>query len=226
MKNSIQRPPISRQVRRPNKDHIRSLLKTLLIKSAIVIIIIFIVLVLSSINSPSAQDIRGKINSYISYEFKAVEDSMKIYSWAKDKAQETMRVIPTMNTISNPTYIGPIKGTVYRNFKEEIQSNGKVIENGGLDIRVENEENPISIINGIVEEVQQRGKKGYYVTIVNEDIRVVYGYLKSVYVIEGEIINQGAEIGSLGTNKDGSKYLRLEMYRDNMAVDPEEYIDI
>ena len=131
-----------------------------------------------------------------------------------------------MKTRPNPTYIAPIQGAIYRSYDQDIQINGNIEKNGGLDIIVEGDENPISIINGLVKKVEEKGNKGYYVTIANADMIVVYGYLKTAYVKEGESINQGAEIGSIGTNKDGSKYLRFEIFIDNKAVDPAEYIDI
>lgn len=226
MKNSIHKPRIRTQFKRPDSDHILSILKNLLIKSAIVITIILIALIISSINTPSALSLTEKLNNTLSYEFKPIEDSKRIYSWGRDKVSETISVIPAMKTRPNPTYIAPIQGAIYRSYDQDIQINGNIEKNGGLDIIVEGDENPISIINGLVKKVEEKDNKGYYVTIANEDMIVVYGYLKTAYVKEGESINQGAEIGSIGTNKDGSKYLRFEIFIDNKAVDPAEYIDI
>lgn len=226
MKNSIHKARIRSQFRKPDKEHILRILKGLLIKPAIVITIILIVLIISSINTPLAMRVTEKIHSTLSYEFKPIEDSKRIYSWGREKVSETISVIPAMKTRPNPTYIAPIQGTIYRYFDQDIQIAGNIEKNAGLDIVVEGNENPISIINGHVKKVEERDNKGYYVTVANEDMTVVYGYLKTAYVKEGESINQGAEIGSIGTNKDGSKYLRFEIFIDNKAVDPVVYIDL
>ena len=53
----------------------------------------------------------------------------------------------------------------------------------------------------------------------------VYGYLVSVYVMEGQKVVQGTKIGSLGTNKDGNKYLHFEIWIDNRPVDPSNHVN-
>lgn len=101
-----------------------------------------------------------------------------------------------------------------------------IIKNSGLDIMVKSDKNPISIINGVIESTEQRGNKGYYVSVVNEEIKVVYGYLSKIYVTNGESVEVGTDIGEIGTNKDGNKYLRLEIYINDKSVDPLKYFDL
>ncbi len=209
---------------RPSKDHILTHLKTLLMKSLIVLVIILIALVISSINTPSANNITEKVKNTISYEYKPLEDSKRVYNWTKEKVKGSISSIPTMKT--NPTYMAPIQGKVYRKFNQDVLIDGNIVKNGGLDIIVEEGANPISVINGVIERVEERDKKGFFVTVVNEDMTVVYGYLKTAFVKEGETIQQGTEVGSIGTNKDGSRYLRFEIYVDNIAVDPSKLVYI
>ncbi len=52
----------------------------------------------------------------------------------------------------------------------------------------------------------------------------VYGYLIKVYFTEGEEVTIGDKIGTLGTNKDGNKYLHFEIWIDGVPKNPMEYI--
>ena len=71
-----------------------------------------------------------------------------------------------------------------------------------------------------------RGKKGYFVTIKNDNMDVVYGYLSKTYLEKGSTVEVSDIVGLLGTNKDGNQYLRIEIYIDGIPVDPSDYIDL
>lgn len=74
--------------------------------------------------------------------------------------------------------------------------------------------------------VEKRDNQGYFITIEKDNIKIIYGYLETTQLKEGDLVYKGDIIGEVGINKDGSKYLRLELYIDNELVDPEKYIDI
>ncbi len=224
MKSSTGKPQYGPPTNKPSKENIKNHLKILFIKSLIVLVIILIALLFSSINTPTARSITEEVKSKLSYEYKVLEDSKKVYNWAKEKMKLTIESIPAIK--HTPTYMAPVQGKVYRSFNQDIQVDGAIKKNGGLDIIVENSSNPISIINGVVEKVEEKDRQGHFVTVSNEDMTVVYGYLKTPFVKEGESIMQGAEIGTIGTNKDDKKYLRFEIYIDQKAVDPLNFIDL
>lgn len=53
------------------------------------------------------------------------------------------------------------------------------------------------------------------------------GFDAQVETPDGLVANGGKEdvIGEVGVNKDGNKYLRLELYIDDKLVDPEKHIE-
>lgn len=83
---------------------------------------------------------------------------------------------------------------------------------------------PAAITKGLVRKVEDRNSKGYFITVEHVDFTTVYGYLAKSYVEEGDTVEQGTKLGSLGTNKDGNKYLHFEIWVDNSPVNPMEYI--
>lgn len=217
MNNKVHRPVIKGKV---NKKYLMSLIY----KSIIVLVIILVLILIKKVRTDTTARITESIKNSISYEFDIVEDSKKIYEKAQGWGYNFIDSISVFNK-NTPKYKSPVKGSVYRSFNQEIIIDDTKVKNGGIDIQVDGDEEPNSAIYGTVDNVEKVGNKGFYVTIVNEDLKVVYGYLSSTYVVEGEAIDVGAKIGQIGTNKDGNKYLRIEIYKDEKAVDPMDYID-
>lgn len=199
-------------------------LKTILIKSIIVIFFLLVLLLVKKINHESANNVLTKIDSAIRYEFN-MADGKKYLDKAMSQIDNSLSSISVFNQPSEK--IGsPISGTIHKEFGQDVYIDGQRVKNNGLDIKSEDESNPIVLLEGIVSKIENRGTKGYYISILSGDTEITYGYITNPLVLEGEKVKFGDGVGELGTNKDGIKYLRFEIQVDGQYVDPMNYIDL
>lgn len=194
------------------------ILKKLAYKGIIAISILLLILLLKIINIRPTNMLLNSAKDTINYEFNIVDDSKRIFNKAKDLLDSSQKVLQVFNLGERDKYLAPISGSIHKGFHEET--------NKGLDIKSNGDHEPIAIADGIVKEVILTDNKGYYVTVETEEFQYIYGYLSKTYVTMGDTVSQGDLIGYLGTNKDGYKYLRLEVIKDNRYINPENYIEL
>lgn len=194
------------------------ILKKFAQKGAIVIGILLLILLLKTINIKPTNTLLDTARSTINYEFSIVDDSKRIFNKAKDLLDNSQKVLQVFNLGEVSKYPAPIYGSIYKTFNKDT--------NRGIDIKSDGEHEPRAMLDGIVKEVLQTDNKGYYVTIETEKFDYTYGYLSKTYVTHGDMVVQGDLIGYLGTNKDGYKYLKLEMIKDGKYINPENYIEL
>jgi len=219
MKNGVHRPSIRKNIF--NNTNI----KNLIYKSIFVLVLLLVLVLIKKLNFSSTKNVIQVIKSNINYEFNLVEDGKKVYKKAQTLLDDSLETIGVFSG-SKPKYVAPISGTLYKTFDKTVLIDNTKVKNGGIDINSNQEQEPIAIIKGIVTRIEKKDKKGYFVTIKNDEIDVVYGYLSKVNAIEGDAVEVGDQIGILGVNKDGKKYLRVEVYVDGVAVDPMDYINL
>lgn len=218
MNNNVHRPYINKTIIK------KDFLKSLLYKSIFVLVLLLLLLLVKSINTDSTNNILKIVEKNLNYEFHIIEDGGKIYNKAKSLMDKSIKTVEVFGT-TKKAYESPIDGTIKNKYGDKIKVNGIVIENTGVEIQVKSDKNPISIINGKVTKIERIDKKGYFVTMKNDEIEIVYGYINEVNVKEGDQVQVGHPIGELGVNKDGQKYLRVEVYINGINVDPNTYIN-
>lgn len=192
-------------------------IRKLAYKSIYVAGILFLVLILRQLNFKITNKFLLVIRESINYEFTMEKDGEKVIQKTKEVVDGSMDSLMVFNFMKKEKYGPPVEGEVYRIYDKS--------KNDGIDI-ISMEEEPQSISAGIVKEVQVKDKQGYFVTISHNKMEFIYGYLSKIYVSEGDTIEPGDLIGILGTNKDGNKYLRMEIKVDGILVDPLDYVDI
>ncbi len=198
--------------------------RRILNRAIIVLIILIIILLLKLINSSITNNVIQIIHNGINYEFSIKRDGKALLSFGKKLLTLPEKTLSVFN-LDNPKYPPPIEGVIYNPFGETIYLNGKSTFNEGIDIIPHEDKEPISIKDGVVKSIEDRGSKGYFVTIEHDEFSTVYGYLVSIYVKEGERIKEGTKIGTLGTNRDGNKYLHFQTLVGDSPVDPLKYIN-
>jgi len=63
---------------------------------------------------------------------------------------------------------------------------------------------------------------GNHIKILNNDVMTLYAHCKTIYVKEGEIVNQGQAIAEVGaTGNVTGPHLHFEVRKDNRYVDPD-----
>lgn len=216
---------VSRQYKRP-VIYQKKYLQNFIIKGIIVFSTILTLFLFKTINLKPTNLLLNKIRDNISYEFNIKEDGKKVYSKLTNIIDKSLDAIDVFNPKEKYKYPPPITGTIYKEYGQTTVVNNEKVVNNGVDIKSISGEDPKASIDGIVKQVEIRENKGYFVTIEKENIQFVYGYLSRPYVEEGEVISEGELLGTLGTNKDGNKYLRLEIWIDGAPVNPLDFIDI
>lgn len=189
-----------------------------------VLIILVLLLILKKINNSISSNIIQIIDKGINYEFSIKRDGKNILDYGKKLLVLPEKALTVLNIGENSKFLPPIEGTIYNPFGEVKYLDGSIGFNKGVDIIPKEQKEPVAIEEGIVTKIEDKNTKGYYITIQHENMITVYGYLTKVYVNEGEKIAQGVKVGSLGTNKDGNKYLHFEMWIEDTPVNPLDYI--
>lgn len=200
------------------KVHKFKYLNKFLYKVLIVVSVIVFVAIFKMINIASTSMVLEKIHHSISSDFNINEQGKKALRIGEEIIYNSSEFITTFNDKTIDKLSSPIDGQIYRKFKSGT--------NDGIDILSLDEKDPLSITRGIVREVNINGNKGYFVNVESDNVIITYGYLSKAYVSQGDIIEILDPIGVLGKNKDGKKYLRLEIKMENKIVDPEKYIEI
>lgn len=177
------------------------------------------------INNSISSNIIQIIYNSINYEFSIKKDGKLIIDYGKKLLMLPEKTLSVMNITNSTKYPPPIQGTIYNPFGETRYLGGRTIFNNGIDIIPDGDKEPVSIDKGIVKSIEDRGTKGYFVTVEHENMETLYGYLVSVYVKEGEEIELGTKIGTLGTNRDGNSYLHFEVWIEDTPVDPLDYVN-
>jgi len=54
-------------------------------------------------------------------------------------------------------------------------------------------------------------------------IRTVYANLSKAYVVEGQVVRQGEEIGESGSSVDG-EYVHFEVWNGTQSIDPRKFL--
>ncbi|NMB26881.1 MAG: M23 family metallopeptidase [Tissierellia bacterium] len=190
-----------------------------------VLIILILIFILKRLNNNLSSNIIQIIDNSIRYDFSIKKDGRVILDYGKKLLILPEKALSVINLKNNPKYLPPIEGAIYNPFGQIKYLDGSTSFNEGVDVIPKEGKEPISIEEGIVRKIEDKKTKGYFISIEHQNMTTVYGYLVSVYVTEGEKVVQGTKIGSLGTNKDGNKYLHFEIWVDNRPVDPSNYVN-
>lgn len=199
--------------------------KSFAIKFIITLVTILFLFIFKKTNFKPTNKVLDIIRNNIMYKVDIKEDSKKVYYSVQNVIDKSIDSISVFNPNKAEKLLAPISGTLYKNYIINLDDN--IGDNTGIDILAQdNNEDPKAIIEGIVKSVEIKGGKGYFVTIKGNDIDLVYGYLSKSFVTKGDKVYMGDSIGTIGTNKDGLKYLRFEVYLNGKSVNPLDYIVI
>lgn len=88
----------------------------------------------------------------------------------------------------------------------------------------------VAMYDGLVVDVDEDVQKGYYVTIDHGDgVVATYASLTNVQVVEGQQVKRGESIGAVSTSAgnecENGAHLHLEVYKDDVVVDPRPYVN-
>lgn len=95
----------------------------------------------------------------------------------------------------------------------------------GIDFMAEEGTPVLAAAKGKVLTAEFDVQKGYYIVIAHEEgYSTLYAHLKELKVSQGDLVNQGDEIGTVGkTGQATGAHLHLQLLKDGQPVNPEDY---
>lgn len=232
--------PIPRPVRRRTPygrmdtvdDHKTAVL---VVKISVAAIIIVVVMLLKSIDTPATNWAVDRIREAITYDFdidqslgklkfvgdylpglKAVFNERQAQDADEEAGQEEVKdeVLPVL--------AAPAEGKVVGFFGRVYDDKGKEVTNQGIDILSQEQGWIYAVYDGKVITIGEDGSYGKYVKVDHgEGWMALYGGCEDIQVQVGDSVKQGARIGKMGKAPSEEGYrLHFEVWHGDQPVDP------
>lgn len=160
-----------------------------------------------------------------------------------NSTNSTTKSKTTNNTSSKTTsteetkevsFIRPVDGDIIKEFAKDnlifSETLNEWITHTGIDLRAEKTEVVKAAASGTVKTIKNDPRYGLSITIEHENgFKTVYAnLLTSEFVVEGEKVEQGQTIGTVGNTavfeSSDDTHLHFEILKDNVNVDPTTYL--
>ncbi len=143
--------------------------------------------------------------------------SEEMVEYVKKSILPIVHYIPLGDTTENTLILYPCESTDYRKIASRPYSESHpaidLVYNEGTDV--------VASITGRVIEQGFDSEKGNYIIISNDAAEILYAHLKDVNVKQGDRVNQGDVIGTVGkTGKATGAHLHFEVKINGKHVDP------
>lgn len=133
------------------------------------------------------------------------------------------------------TFVPPMENaSVAKDFSnKELQFNDTLKQweiHKALDLASDTSNNVLAIANGTVTNVYTNYLEGGVIEITHDNgLKSVYKSLEEISVKNGDYVNVGDVIASVSTSMarehNTGAHLHFEMYQNNLAINPNDYID-
>lgn len=188
----------------PRNDDIDPAYRKLLVKTGICAGIAIVLLVVSSINTPTTQNITDTLNQVVNHEFDIDKDIGRLkFVQTLDETEAVFSAEPGVLA----TY--PADGVVVTRYGE----------GGSKGVRIEATGNASCIAKGTVTSVGDISGMGYVKVVLDSGETVVYHNVDPAVRVD-DIVMPGQTIGSVTGG-----YLYLEMTNGDEYIDPISYIE-
>lgn len=171
----------------------------------------------------------GGAEELLTTEEQNVENSETIETVQIEETQELSQMEQDANYIkSTINFIKPVEGTISSMFGLRNPTTASVPKNHtGTDIAATTGTKIVSATEGTVIYTSSSGDYGNHLKIQINDVIVLYAHCNKLYVQEGDIINQGQEIGEVGsTGNTTGPHLHFEIRYQDRYVDPQLVLEL
>ncbi|MDD3839056.1 MAG: M23 family metallopeptidase [Clostridia bacterium] len=215
-------------------------------KLGICVVIVLIVLLIKSINTPFTQSVTDGIRSVITSSFdieknigklKFVDEVFpnftqkisQVFSEEQGDFESSEDEITTedieqeqVNSGTHIYFIAPLEGSLQRKFgKAKHPIYDKDVMNYGIDIAGEDNSPVFAVYDGEVVETGTNNEYKNYIKIKHEkDTYTIYSNCSNILVQKGDIVKQSDIIGNIGKNS----YLHFEVIVNQQRLDPLKFI--
>ena len=150
--------------------------------------------------------------------------------------ENTSKDTNTQKTEENKEVIfeRPVSGDIMKEFAQEnlvfSETLNEWITHNGIDLRAEKTEVVKAAADGTVKTIKNDPRYGLTITIEHDNgFKTVYAnLLTSEFVVEGEKVQKGQTIGTVGNTaifeSSDDTHLHFEILKDNVNVDPATYL--
>lgn len=202
-----------------------------IIKTVISGIILLGVFTLSNLNTSFSKGITEEISKAISYQvqwntlFKSdiIQNfEAKISSILGDKE------VQVFNDSSTQTFLEPVSGHLISEFEEKTHPvfNTK-IEPRGIEYSIFEDQSIKVSSDGVVLNIMDSTYQGKRVVVQHQDqYKTVYDGVETCDVKEGQTLKKGDKIGSIKANEEISKLFFYEVWKDNVAINPQDMFSL
>lgn len=203
-----------------------SIYKKILTQLLLSILVVLLIILFKSINTPFTNSTSSLIRNVMYAEFDYKESITQAKEYGTQLMDYTVKAVPVFNRFTKEVAMSrPLEGVVISSYGEKINP---VTENQtfqrGIDVKAVNIKIVKSVDDGVVELTGESESLGKFIKISHGDgIFSIYSNLDRIFVKENERIIRGQRIGELGDLNE--TYLHFELWINNDAVDPQLYID-
>mgnify|MGYP001393852851 FL=1 len=98
------------------------------------------------------------------------------------------------------------------------------VKNDGVDIQTSNTSKVYAVYTGKVSTIAFIPGMNNVIIINHGEYFTLYAKLKNLKVDKGDVVSEGQIIADLATNKDGITQLQFQIWKNNIKLDPENWI--
>lgn len=200
-----------------NKQYYRKLF----IQTFLCILIVIIIIIIKLFNTDGTDDAIKVIKNNIEKDRSIKADGKYVLNKITDK--ELFKSVFNNEKDQEDKYVFPVSGTLYRDFGEISKGKDVKVFNKGIDI-IAKDELVKAISEGTVVEIGQDNIYGNYIIINHGEFLAKYYGFESVTKDINSEVKKGEVIGKLKITGDKHNF-RIEVYKDNEAVDPLEDLE-
>lgn len=151
-----------------------------------------------------------------------------------EQNEEEKEEVVKEEVVKEITFIKPVEGEVLREFAKDnlvySETLKEWITHLGIDIKADKTSIVKASAAGIVQSIKNDPRYGLTVTVEHDDgFKTIYSNLLTAeFVVEGEELEQGQTIGTVGTTSTfeylDEPHLHFEIMKDNENIDPNIYV--
>lgn len=211
----------------------------LVVRMSVAAVIIVVVMLLKSIDTPATKWAVDRIREAITYEFdineslgklKFVGDYLpkfkEVFSQhqVQNKSEEPEKQGASVQA-GQPVFAAPAEGKVVCFFGQVYDKEGQEVKSQGIDISSQQQGWVYAAADGKVVAVGEDEASGKYIKVDHgEGWVALYGQCGDIQVQVGALVKQGDKIGKMGQDPVGGYRLHFEVWHGDQLVDPLELI--
>lgn len=149
--------------------------------------------------------------------------------------KETEESTNEIKEVDPVSFIAPVSGEIITDYAEESLIFSNTLQEWtthlGIDIKADKASIVVASEDGVIKSIKNDPRYGLTITIShNDNFETVYSnLLSSEFVNEGDEVNQGQTIGTVGESASFEiaevPHLHFEMYKDGSVVNPTLYLE-